>query len=269
MGTGWPTFLTTSHRKARGGIVPESMRSVGFFLSCMLMGSAASSTAEEPVRTVTLYEGHATMEIPRDWNEITEESLEFYSLRSAEASGGRVAEIYQYGFRPDDPEMDFAVPQILIQIRESGRLAYEQFLHLPTLDEMQEEGNQRLADRAGPMLRGIELEAAVFDRRRFALRITNTLDLAFEGRVSVTTVSFLTERGLFTVHCYADDAEAPVITPIFDRIIDSVRFDDELLYKPRFGDRWPPRPSTVAYGAAALVAVILVLSLIRSRRRRS
>jgi len=245
------------------------MRVLGFFLASMLMGSAASSTAEEPVRTVTLYEGHATMEIPRDWHDISEESLEFYSLRSAETSGGRVAEIYQYGFRPGDPEMDFAVPQILIQIRESGRLPYRQFLHLPTLDEMHEEGDERLADRAGPLLRGIELEAAVFDRRRFAIHLTNTLDLAFEGLVSVTTVSFLTERGLFTLHCYAAADQAPLMTPIFDRAIDSVRFDNELRYTPRFGDRWPPRPSTVAYGAAALVAVILVLSLIRSRRRRS
>ena len=68
----------------------------------MLMGSVASSTAEEPVRTVILYQGHATIEVPRDWHDISEESLEFYSLRSAEASGGRVAEIYQYGFRPGD-----------------------------------------------------------------------------------------------------------------------------------------------------------------------
>ena len=259
-----------SRRKARGGIVPELMRIVGSILACTLLGvPVASSTTEEPMRTVTLYEGHATMETPRDWNDISAESLEFYSLRAAEASGGRSAEIYQYGFRPGDPQMDFALPQILIQIRESGRLPYGQFLHLPTLDEIQEDGNQHLTDRAGPMLRGIELEAARFDRRRYAIYLTNTLDLAFEGRVSVTTVSFLTERGLFTLHCYAGADHALVMAPLFDRVIDSVRFDGELRYKPRLGDRWPPRPSTVAYGVAALIAIILILSLIRSRRHRS
>jgi len=225
--------------------------------------------AAGPMRTVTLYEGHVTMDIPHDWNDISGESLEFYSLRSAEASGGRVAEIYQYGFRPDDPEMDFALPQILIQIRESGRLRYGQFLHLPPLDKMQKSDNQRLAERAGPMLRGFELEAAIFDRSRYAVHLTNALDLAIEGRVSVTTVSFLTERGVFTVHCYAGAAQAEAMAPIFDRVIDSVRFDDELRYKPTLGDRWPPRPSTIAYVAAALIAIILVLSLIRSRRNRS
>lgn len=221
------------------------------------------------MRTVTLYQGHATMEIPRHWNDIPAESLEFFSLRAAEASGGRSAEIYQYGFRPDDPQMDFALPQILIQIRESGRLPYRQFLHLPTFDEMKDDDIQRLVARAGPLLRGIELGAAIFDHQRFAIYLTNTLDLVFEGRVSVTTVSFLTERGLFTLHFYAADDQAQLMAPIFDRTIDSVRFDSELRYQPRFSDRWPPRPSTVAYSAAALVAVILVLSLIRNRRRRS
>jgi hypothetical protein len=236
----------------------------------ILMGvPAAFSITEEPMRTVTLYHGHATMEIPRYWNDISAESLEFFSLRAAEASGGRSAEIYQYGFRPDDPQMDFALPQILIQIRESGRLPYGRFLHLPTLDEIQEEGKPHLADRAGPMLRGIELEAALFDRRRYAIYLTNTLDLAFEGRVSVTTASFLTERGLFTLHCYAGADQAPVMAPLFDRIIDSVRFDDELHYQPKLGDRWPPRPSTIAYGAAALIAIILIFIVIRSRRHRS
>ena len=32
------------------------------------------------------------------------------------------------------------------------------------------------------------------------------------------------------------------LAPIFERVVDSVRFDDELQYRPRFGDRWPPRP---------------------------
>ncbi len=231
--------------------------------------SAVPSTAEETVRTVTLYEGHATMEIPRGWNEITEESLEFYSLRSAEASGGRVAEIYQVGYRPGNPEMDFALPQILIQIRESGRLPYGQFLHPPSLDELQRAGSRHLADRAGPLLRGLELEDAAYDRDRHALHLANTLDLTIEGRVSVTTVSFLTERGLFTLHCYAHATQKTVMAPIFDRVIDSVRFDDELRYKPRLVDRWPPRPSTVAYGAAALIAITLVLHQIRHRRRQS
>ncbi len=246
------------------------MRVVGSILACTLMGvSAVPSTAEEPVRTVTLYKGHATMEIPHDWNEITEETLEFYSLRAAEASGGRVAEIYQVGYRPGDPEIAFALPQILIQIRESGRLPYGRFLHLPSLDELQRASSRHLADRTGPLLRGLELEAAVFDRHQYALRLNNTLDLTIEGRVSVTTVSFLTERGLLTLHCYAGEPQATVMAPIFDRVIDSVRFDDELRYRPRFADRWPPRPSTVAYGAAALTAITLVLYHIRRRRRQS
>jgi len=244
------------------------------FLKSILMMTAfglvaAPASAVDGVRTVIIYQDHVTLEIPSAWNEITEESLEFYSLRSAEASGGRIAEVYQYGFRPGNPEMDFALPQILIQIRESGRLPYGQFLHLPSLDELQRAGSRHLADRAGPLLRGFELENAAYDRDRHALHLANTLDLTIEGRVSVTTVSFLTERGLFTLHCYSHATQKTVMAPIFDRVIDSVRFDDDLRYQPQCVDRWPPRPSTVAYGAATLIAITLVLHQIRRRRRRS
>ena len=34
----------------------------------------------------------------------------------------RTAETYQHGFRPGDPDAEFALPQLLIQIREDGRL---------------------------------------------------------------------------------------------------------------------------------------------------
>jgi hypothetical protein len=82
-------------------------------------------------------------------------------------------------------------------------------------------------------------------------------------------VSFLTERGLFTLICYAHSPQATVVAPIFDRVIDSVRFDQELRYKPRCVDRWPPKPSTIAYGAAALIAIALLLNQIHRRRRLS
>ena len=99
-----------------------------------LVLSAAFAGADETVREVSVYGGLVSLEVPESWREIPPEVLEFYSLRSAEASGGRTAEIYQHGFRLGEPEADFAPPQILIQIRESGRIPYGSLLHLPPAD---------------------------------------------------------------------------------------------------------------------------------------
>ncbi len=225
--------------------------------------------ADDAVRSVTLYQAHVTLEVPADWKEIPEEDLESFSLQLAQASGGRVAEVYQHGFFPDSPIVISTLPLILVQIRESGRLPYGRFLHLPTVEALQRSGSRHIIDRMGPVLSGFDLENVGYDKRNHTLHLTNLLVLETEGKVSVRSVSFLTERGLFTLHCYAYAPQATVVAPIFDRVIDSVRFDDELRYQPRCIDRWPPRPSTVAYGAAALIAIILVLRLIRSRRRRS
>jgi len=225
--------------------------------------------ADDAVRNVTLYQGHVTLEVPADWEEIPAEDLESFSLQLAEASGGRVGEVYQHGFFPDSRIVISTLPLILVQIRESGRLPYGQFLHLPPLEELQRTGSRHIIDRMGPVLSGLDLQKVEYDRRNHTLHLANKLVLKTEGKLSVSSVSFLTERGLFTLHCYAHAPQATAVAPIFDRIVDSVRFDDELRYKQRCVDRWPPRPSTVAYSAAALIAIILILSLIRSRRRQT
>ena len=237
------------------------------FAFVVLLLSPISLSGAEPMRRVVVYGGHVSLEVPVSWQEIPAEALEFHSLRAAEASGGKTAEIYQHGFRPGDPETDFSLPQILIQIRESGRLAYGQFLHLPPLAELQSEGEQRLSERAGPMLNRVELDEVSFDRASFSLRVTNTLDLIVEGIARVDTFSFLTERGLFTIHCYAPASQTDVYAPLFADIIASVRLDEDIAYRPRLGDRWPPSPATIAFAAAALgMAVLLVLALKRRVR---
>ncbi len=231
--------------------------------------AAAPTAPQQRLRSVTVYDGHVTLEVPAAWNEIPLEVLEFYSLRAAESSGGRMTEIYQHGFRPDDPEIDFALPQVLIQIRESGRLNYRQFLHLPSAEQLREAGEHSLAEHVGPMVRGMELGDAVFDRETFSLRLSNTLDLSFEGETAVRSVAFLTERGLFTMHFYAHASKIEGIEPLFEQIIDSVRFDEELAYRPRLSDLWPPRPPTILLAVALLIAVVAATLHFLQRRHRA
>jgi hypothetical protein len=224
--------------------------------------AAAPSPADNATRTETVYQGHVTLEIPITWHEIPEDLLELHSLYTTESSGGRIAELYQHGYRPGNPELDFSLPQSLIQIRESGRLSYRPFLHLPSPEEMQATGSA--------LVDGLELDDAFFDRDRYLLRLTNILGLEREIRISVLSASFLTERGFFTLHCYTHTPQTTVVAPIFERVVDSVCIDDELRYRPRLGDLWPPRPSTVAFAAAAVSLVILIiLDLHRRRRGRS
>jgi len=234
-----------------------------------VFSTVSTLPTDDAVRCVTLYQGHVALEVPADWMEIPEEDLESFSLQLAEASGGRVAEVYQHGFFPGSGIVISTLPLVLVQIRESGRLPYGQFLHLPPLEELQRSGSRHILDRMGPVLSGLDLENVGYDKKNNTLQLANKLVLKTEGRISVRSVSFLTERGLFTLHCYAHSSQATIVAPIFDRIIDSVRFDDELRYRPRCIDRWPPKPSTVAYGAAALIAMALLLHQIRRRRRRS
>ena len=226
--------------------------------------------ADLDVREVSVYDGHVTFEIPVDWVEISPDLLESHSMRLAEASGGRLTEIYQYGYRSSDPEADFFLPECLIQYRESGRLNYRRLLRLPTTEEMRETGKESIDERAGPAVREMELSDAVFDRASFSLHLRNTLVFSNEGRASVKSVAFLTERGLFTLHFYSRIRTADTMDKISTRIVESVRFDDELRYRPRVVDRWPRQPATILVFVGSLIAITaLAVHFIQRRRRQS
>lgn len=215
-------------------------------------------------RTVTVYDGLATLWVPEDWQQIPPNVLDYFSIRTAEVTGGRIAETYQYGFRPGDPELELSLPQVLIQIREDGRLSYGQLMHLPTPDEVSEPAGGPLADHRGSLVRDVELTALSFDPERFCLRVDSVLDLAIEGRTMVRSASFLTERGVFTIHCYDLEDRAELSAALFERMIASVRFDDRLAYRPRLADRWSSRMTAVILFTAA---VVLVGAGLAARRR--
>ena len=252
------------------GISPTVLRTICWFLifGLSLVPSIASQD-RETTRRVEVYDGLVTLEIPAGWNEIPPDVLEFFSLQSAEESGGLTVEIYQHGFRRGNPEADFLPPQILIQIKESGRLNSRQFLRLPPIEVLREQSDDRLAGRMGPLLEDRRLNEVFFDRENYSLHIKNTIDLKYEGKTMVTSVSFLTERGLFTLHCYALISQNIAMRPVFDAIIDSVRIDQSIRYHPRLGDRLPRRPALIAYAIAIALAVVVLGLHLAGRRRRA
>jgi hypothetical protein len=219
-------------------------------------------------RQVSVYGGHVDLEIPAHWEEIPPELLESHSLRMAESTGGRLTEVYQHGFRADDPEADFVLPECLIQIRESGRLRYRQFLELPSIEAIHTDGEGALIDYSGIAARRMELSDAFFDRGAFSLHIRNTLDLSYESEITVESVAFLTERGLFTIHFYARASQIDAMAPVYSRIIDSVRFDDELRYRPRLSDQLPSRTPLILLASALVIAIVgIAIHLIQRRHK--
>ena len=233
-----------------------------------LLFAALQIAAENTFREVTIYDGHVTLEVPADWEAIPDTLLESHSMVLAETTGGLLTETYQYGFRTSDPEEKFVLPECMVQIRESGRLSYRQFMRLPTTDVLDRVGSRAVDERTGPSVRGLELDRASFDPETFTLHLANTLVLSYPGRTSFRSVAFLTERGFFTMHFYSRINDTEAMYEISDRIIGSVRFDDELRYRPRLADAWPPSPSVILVLAGVLLAFgVLVVHLIRRGRR--
>jgi len=230
--------------------------------------TASPADADLAYRKVSVYDGHVTFEIPAGWEEIPPEVLEAHSLRMAESTGGLLTEVYQHGFRTTDPEVDFVLPECLIQIRESGRLSYRQFLELPSIDEMHSVAGEAVADRRWPAVRGLELSDAVFDRDTFSLHLHNTLDLSYESETTVESIAFLTERGLFTIHFYVRTSQVDTMAPVYAHIFESVHFDDDLRYRPRLSDRLPARSPLILLAAAILIGLAAISFHLSQRRLR-
>jgi len=228
--------------------------------SCLVLAlavGAAQPSDADPGRTVAVYDGLASLWVPDGWKEIPPAVLDYFSIRTAEVTGGRVAETYQYGFRPGDPDLELSLPQVLVQIREDGRIPYGRFLHLPVPESVSVAAGSPLADHQGSLIRDVHLTGLSFDPDRYCLRVDSVLDLAIEGPTVVLSASFLTERGVFTLHFYDLEDRLQESAPLFDRMIGSVRFDDPIAYRSRLLDRWSSRNAAVLLFAVAALLVLL------------
>lgn len=228
-----------------------------------LIAAAIPAAADPAFRSIDIYEGGVTMELPGDWLEIDPLHLEELTMWSAEATAGRSVEIYQHGFRPQVPGIDPSLPHILVQIRESGRLRYGRFLHLEPLDDIRDETRRSFPDGIPPLVMGVAVDDVDFDSTTFCLRLEHSLDLRFKGQVTVLSAAFLTERGLVSLHFVDRERRIPEGRALFDRIVGSVRISPEISYRPRVTDHLPGLPF---FGAAAILALALIVYLLRRRR---
>jgi hypothetical protein len=235
------------------------------FVALIAAAPVALAIADDPSPvTVTFYGGGCSMTLPAGWDEIPPDNLEELSMWVADATSGRSVEIYQYGYHPPDFETDPWLPHLLVQIRESGRLPYGRFLHLPPVDEIQSTADAAYPRGLPPLIMGVAVERISFDRQHLCLRLEHSLDLRFKGPVRVLTAAFLTERGLLALHYVDRERRADDARLTFDGIVDSVSVNPDLAYRPRLGDRWPGLPYFIAAG---IVALILVAYLVNRRRR--
>jgi hypothetical protein len=228
------------------------------------VAAIAGVPASEPAtRKVSLYDDRVSLDLPLDWVEMTDFELEDGSFGTAQATGGRLYEIYQHGFRSTSSEIDHGLPQILVQIREIGRLPYGRFVHLPTIDDLKSDTRSSFPDGLPPLVMDVEVEAVAFDGSTFSIRLEHALSLRFRGEVRVLTRAFLTERGLVAFHYTDRERDIEGGRLFFDRLMASVAIDPEIAYRPRVTDRWPGLPF---FAAAAVTAALLVLYIGYRRR---
>jgi len=238
-------------------------RNIRIIVVFALVAAAHPASTDPTLISVKVYGGLFSVDIPDDWREIDPLHLDELTMWSADVTAGRLVEVYQHGFRPRESDADPLLPHILVQIRESGRLRYGEFLHLQPLNELQSAARKTFPKGIPPLVMGVAVERVSFNASTFCLRLEHNLDLRFKGRVRVMTAAFLTERGLVTIHFADRERRIEKSRALFDRIVRSIVIEPEIAYRPHLRDRWPGLPF---FGAAALTAAGLIAYLVRRRR---
>ena len=221
----------------------------------------SATTADEGMST-QVYDGRFSFILPEDWLVIPPEHIEELIMWMAESTNGRSVEVYQHGFVPSTFESDPWLPNLLVQIRESGRLSYGRFLHLEPPDELRTTSEKTHPTGLPPLVEGVAVEDAYFDSERLCVRLEHVLDLRFKGRIRVLTAAFLTERGIVALHLTDRERRIAESRELFDAIVDSAEVAPDIAYQPRVTDRWPGLPFFIA---AALVAAALAAFLLFRR----
>jgi hypothetical protein len=243
--------------------VSRSWRRAAAILAATVGVGVVSASENRPLKEVTIYGGLVALGIPSEWREISEFELEEATFRAAEMTGGRVVEVYQHGFRPLNPPDDSGTPQLLIQIRESGRLGYGRFLELPPLENFQDDALSSYPEGVPPLVVGVEVDRVAFDRETYSVLLEHSLSLRFIGRVRVFTAAYLTERGFLILHLTDRETRIGDSRALFHRILSTLEIGPEIAYRPRITDRWPGFPFFVAAG---VLTIVLVVFIVRRRR---
>jgi hypothetical protein len=232
-------------------------------VAVLVVGSFPTS-ADTGTGRIRIYDGLVSLEIPNDWHEISAADLEETTYRTAEATSGRLVEVYQHGFRPVESSGDPGLPQILVQIREGGRIRTGDLMGHLGLTEFLDGAAGSLHEALPPLVMELDIERIRFDPETLTLHIEHGLSLRFKGAVQVLTTAFLTERGLVAFHFSDRKSRIGDSRALFDTMMRSVRIDQKIAYRRRWSDRWPGAPFFVAAGIAAAILAVIVL-----RRRRA
>lgn len=233
-------------------------------VAVVVLVAAGPAAAATDGTVIPIHNGLATVTIPFGWYEIDRDHLDELALFTADATAGRVAESFAHGFRPMLPTDQPGLPQITVQIRDTGRLRYGNYLDLPGPGDDVDGPFNRFENGVPPLVTGVSVERVWFDRDSLALRLEHALDLRHRGRARVLTAALLTERGFIAFHYIDRERRMDDGRALFDEVVGSVVIDPSIAYRPRWSDRWPGLPFFAAAGVVA--AALAVLLVARSRR---
>ena len=218
---------------------------------CCALGSASVVFGE----TYRDDRNHFSITMPDDWVAMVPETINMVNkMANYQAKKSNVTGVeYDAGYQPlGTPTL--AYPYLLIQVvREDFSDANYSSLERG-LGVAMEKGVQEAADGFSEILSNAEAGKPIMDREKGRIVTPIAMEVAGIGKVRGISVGWLGKNGLMNIHCYALADEFDKWAPTFEKITDSLRFDD--------GYKFEPKSNPVLNGAMRGAVIGAVIGLI-------
>jgi hypothetical protein len=211
---------------------------------------------------------HFSISIPNGWTEMSKADLDGIAERARKLAP-KLPLSFQHGFRASRVA---SYPEVLIQIRATGRLSESDLAGMPSFEKSTSEIRDRV-NAQGPDMAALKLQIGKMAWDPDARILWARIAFHVEDGTSVAGLAGMrpTEEGALQVNCYAPAATFEQFSPTFASIISSATVSGPLKYQERsLATRIVNAvavPSLIGVILGALIGV-LIHAIVLSRRRK-
>jgi hypothetical protein len=184
-------------------------------------------------------EDQFSITLPDDWIEVPKEVLNAYSESISNLTPSQPKQVYDYGYQQAGAENWLIHPYILVQVKNTGRIASGELQQYRKLKSQIEKGVKEIADDLAAILSNTTIGAPVYDEEHTMLWMSMSSEVQEVGTIQATIGVKLTEQGIIQLNGYSKQEEADKFTEIYTHAFANLDVDDSQKYKPQITDSAP------------------------------
>ncbi len=208
-----------------------------------------------PVHASQLFQKEVfSISLPDGWVEMPSDVIDAYEKGIAKLAPNVPAQNYDYGFQLGSADNWFEYPYILVQINNMGRIPEKQIENLEEYSA--QESIDKYKSDFDAVMSDVQAGKMYYDKSAKIIWLHIEFSVVNIGPISGLSGIIPTEKGFIQVSGYSLKSDYASYAPVFRAAAISVTPDSELVYKPKWSDRFTPMVSGIDWSKVIVKAVV-------------